>query len=534
MAFRRQDIPKTTRKGKDGAPRRLYPRFIRDQSMLPKIGLAIDYLEGMIGRKRRDLSPDVILDLFGDPKVARCMLNCLAERYRYRSLEFSEVVGKEAALALAGWDLHQPADVRALVYQTTNASNDGFVSAADRSLFLDELASPMGLTGDQLDTLLTLDAEQNQQLVRVGLVPEAADIVARYNANLLASVLRYALSIDICTPGLERTTVEAVLARCGVEARRSGPESVRLIGRRHTQSGWAQAGLRLTRAAMQLLTLSPGGPDLHAVVHLGDQTSELTLDGKGLGGVRPAYRAIADASGIVLASLLDEDVTIMRRRKGDSFAAGWSIRRLPEPIYAAEAMVIPEMAFVRDELVVPVITIPSGPNRAAAMKAAAEIGLQRPVVALGTAEAAEGVYGLAAPEAARLSGILESIRRDYDLEATPQKVLWSELTEGGWVAVDRLTELFPGSELPVEIREWLDDGIAAMVPGFGLGTVGFLEHLSDLVLSGPTDIAAVRGRIAAEVGDNSAADALTLHLVGHHLLGSAPKSADYQAQAVAA
>jgi hypothetical protein len=534
MAFRRQDIPKTTRKGKDGAPRRLYPRFLRDQSMLPKIGLAIDYLEGMIGRKRSDLSPDVILDLFGDPKVARCVLSCLAERYRYRSLEFSEVIGKEAAEALAGWDLHNPADLRALVYQAANASNDGFVGAADRSRFLDELAGPMGLTGDQLDTLLTLDAEQNQQLVRVGLVPEPADIVARYNANLLASVLRYALSIDICTPGLERTTVDAVLARCGVEARRSGSELIRLIGRRHTQSGWAQAGLRLARAALQLIVLSPRSPDVQAVIHLGDQTSELTLDGKGLGGVRPADRAVADASGIVLASLLDEDVAVVRRRKGDTFATGWSIRRLPEPIYVADAMVVPELAFVRDELVVPVITIPSGPGRANAMKAIAAVGAQRPVVALGTAETAEGVYGLPTPEAARLSAILDDIRRDYDMEATPLKVLWSELAGSGWVAADRVTELFPGSDLPGEVREWLDDGIAAMVPGFGLGTVRFLEHLSDLVLSGPTDIAAVRGRIATEVGDSAAADALTLHLVGHHILVSSPPAEDYRERAAAA
>ena len=443
MAFRRQDIPKTTRKGKDGAPRRLYPRFIRDQSMLPKIGLAIDYLEGMIGRKRSDLSPDVILDLFGDPKVARCMLSCLAERYRYRSLEFAEVIGKEAALALAGWDLHEPADVRALVYQTANGSSSGFVGASDRSQFLADIANPMGLSGAQLDTLITLDAEQNQQLVRVGLVPDPADIVARYNANLLTSVLRYALSIDICTPGLERTSVEAILARCDVEARRSGAESVRLIGRRHTQSGWAQAGIKLSRAALHLIALSPGSPDLHAVIHLGDQNSELTLDGKSLGGVRPAQRAVADAAGIVLASLLDEDVTSVRRRKGDGFA-GWSIRRLPDPIYVAEAMVIPEHVFVRDELVVPVIPIPSGSGHVSAMKAAAMIGLQRPVVALGGSEAAEGVYRLATPEAARLALILEAIRRDYDLEATPQKVLWSELTASGWVAADRVTELFPG------------------------------------------------------------------------------------------
>ena len=253
--------------------------------------------------------------------------------------------------------------MRALVYQTANASSDGFVGAADRSRFLDDIATPMGLSGGQLDTLLTLDAEQNQQLVRVGLVPDSADIVARYNANLLASVLRYALSIDICTPGLERTTVEAVLTRCDVEARRSGSESIRLIGRRHTQSGWAQAGIKLSRAALQLIALSPGSPDLHAVIHLGDQSSELTLDGKGLGGILPAHRAVADASGIVLASMLDEDVTNVRRRKGDGFA-GWSIRRLPDPIYVAEAMVIPEHVFIRDELMVPVITIPTGPRRA--------------------------------------------------------------------------------------------------------------------------------------------------------------------------
>ncbi len=223
----------------------------------------------------------------------------------------------------------------------------------------------------------------------------------------------------------------------------------------------------------------------------------------------------------------------MRRRKGDGFA-GWSIRRLPDPIYMAEAMVIPEHVFIRDELMVPVITIPSGSRRASALKAAALIGSQRPVVALGGTEAAEGVYSLATPEATRLAMILENIRRDYDLEATPQKVLWSELAESGWVAADRVTELFPGSELPVEVREWLADGVAAMVPGFGLGTVGFLEHLSDLVHAGSTDIAAVRGRIAAEVGDSPAADALTLHLVGHHFLGSAPKVGDYQERAVAA
>jgi hypothetical protein len=72
MAFRRQDIPRTTRKSEEGGPRRLYPRYIRDLAPLPKIELAIAYLDEMVGRRRADLSPDVILDLFGDLKLARC------------------------------------------------------------------------------------------------------------------------------------------------------------------------------------------------------------------------------------------------------------------------------------------------------------------------------------------------------------------------------------------------------------------------------------------------------------------------------
>ncbi|MCC6314352.1 MAG: hypothetical protein IT337_10105, partial [Thermomicrobiales bacterium] len=56
MAFRRQDIPKTTRKSGDEGLRRVYPRYAKDVALLPKIDLAIDYLDGMVGRRRGDLA----------------------------------------------------------------------------------------------------------------------------------------------------------------------------------------------------------------------------------------------------------------------------------------------------------------------------------------------------------------------------------------------------------------------------------------------------------------------------------------------
>src|SRR5918997_7090066 len=144
MAFRRQDIPKTTRKGEEGQPRRLYPRFAKDRALLPKVELAIGYLDGMVGRRRGDLSPDVVLELFGDPKLARCLLACLADSYRYRTPEIAEVVGEPAALALAAWDLLTPADVRGHVYRAANATQGGFVADLDRAPFLAELSGPLG------------------------------------------------------------------------------------------------------------------------------------------------------------------------------------------------------------------------------------------------------------------------------------------------------------------------------------------------------------------------------------------------------
>src|SRR3712207_9307945 len=101
MAFRRQDIPKTTRKGEEGEPRRLYPRFAKDRALLPKVELAIASLDGMVGRRRGHLSPDLVLELLVDPKLVRCILACLADRYRHRTPELAEVDREAAAEALA-------------------------------------------------------------------------------------------------------------------------------------------------------------------------------------------------------------------------------------------------------------------------------------------------------------------------------------------------------------------------------------------------------------------------------------------------
>ena len=76
-----------------------------------------------------------MLQLFDDPKLARCLVGCLGRSYRYRTQRLAEVVGEQRAAALLVRGIAAPADLRALAYARAN-ERVGFVPAADRAPFL--------------------------------------------------------------------------------------------------------------------------------------------------------------------------------------------------------------------------------------------------------------------------------------------------------------------------------------------------------------------------------------------------------------
>ncbi len=293
MAFRRQDIPKTTRKGADGELRRVYPRFAKDRTLLPKVELAIGYLDGMVGRRRGDLAADTVVELFGDPKLARCMVTTLSEQYRYRTPSFSDVVGQEAAASLAGWDIMTPGHLRAHVYLAVNAGLQGVVSTPERALLLGELAGPLGLEAEQLDELLHLDAERNATLIRIGRRPDARDVVARYNVLLALSMFRHAASVNLLLPGLAPSTAEAVCASHDVAFRGGAAGGWTLSGRRNAFGSYASFGARLARCALHLILACPGAPTGEATVHLGDRVMRWVLDAAVMSILRPRACSIS-------------------------------------------------------------------------------------------------------------------------------------------------------------------------------------------------------------------------------------------------
>lgn len=513
MAFRRQDIPKTTRRGKEGEPRRLYPRYLRDASYLPKIELAIGYLDGMVGRKRGDLSPDAVLDLLGDPKLARCVLTCLADTYRYRTPEFAEVVGEEAALRLAAWDLLTPVAVRDLVYRTLNEQRQGVIDPGERAPFLSDIGETLGVDDDTLDQLLHLDAERNAILVRVGERPKADDIVARYNAMLTLSVLRQSSTIELELPGVPATTVTAVCARWDVACRRTGGDGWRLSGRKDALGPWARFGVKLARCASHLIMLAAETPSGLATVHLGEHTSRFVLDGKAVATLRPKCRVVAGPDGLIRAAVLAGELTASRRGAAEN-GRGWTVRRALEPIVIEEAVVLPELLFVRGQTVVPLVSLDHGMSSSTTI-ALRRVNAMRPIAVCGAAGEATEVPVV--QSAADVWSLLECLDGSVATPTTPVERLRDELIATGWVKDERVVDVL-GDDVPKRIKPLVEDGEAALVPGFGLCRVAVLDEWGDRYLSGEVDVRVLREALAAQVGDVAAADALTLHLLSRQPL----------------
>src|SRR5947209_11903997 len=90
MSFRLADLKRSVRKGKEGhvvAPVRLEgrpPAF--------RIEFLLQQFEDHVGRPRRMLDPDSLLDFVGDARLGRGLLATLAQWYRMRARTFDEVL----------------------------------------------------------------------------------------------------------------------------------------------------------------------------------------------------------------------------------------------------------------------------------------------------------------------------------------------------------------------------------------------------------------------------------------------------------
>src|SRR5262249_59493737 len=155
MALRLQDLCKTTRRAAGNGLPRLFPRVLGDDRLEARLGIAIRFFETHLGRSRAELDAEALMTLFGDPRLARGLLRCLARSYRYCDRPMAEVLGTERAAALTARGQGTPRDLRALAYRRAHQAR-GLVSPAKRADFLMHLVDDLELT--EIEQVLWLHA----------------------------------------------------------------------------------------------------------------------------------------------------------------------------------------------------------------------------------------------------------------------------------------------------------------------------------------------------------------------------------------
>jgi len=523
MLIRHQDIPRTSRSGKDGV-RRLYPRFIKDGGITPPVGHVIGYLDAMTGRRRSELEPDAILSLVPDPRQARSLLTVLGHDYRYRHETIADLVGEPLALALAHQHgLTTAAEVRAWVYRRLNADGHRFVTSAERAAYLQAAGALLGLDGPVLDSMLSIDAERNARLTRVGPRPDVASVVTRYNIALALSVLRTASEVRLSGPGITSDAASAFAERQGVECWTDGDELV-LRGRRDAFGSLARHGARLARVAYLLLARAGKRASLAATVHIGDRSMRWEPDGPTRALFLPIQRTVSlDQAGPTerILAAIDE-----RRRAGDGFE-GWTVRRAPLPVAADNALVAPQLLFVRDGVRVPLVIIAGQPDRGeqAAIETVRES--QPLLVHIPDVASDEEAFDQVAID--ELLAALDDQVNRWSSPVTPIGLVAKELDANGWVPEPRIEQLTRQDDDPARwLHPLLMQRGARWVPGAGL-IDGPIWYDWTLKLSrGPVDLGVIKQAVMRLLGPGAPANAVTLALLDEDptlLVGRLPEAA---------
>src|SRR5687768_9016670 len=194
MSFKTNDFKKTTRTT-DGE-RVLYPYQIKDDRFTASIGYAIAYYERMVGRRRGELEAETLRQFFGDPRLARGLVACLARTYAWREQTFAEALREQPARLLWRAGLTSPAALRAKLYGLANGRYRGVILPHEREEALEFLCSrinmeqdegrrtqdedgdirpasfALGLTPAQFERALALDSEDQHVLIKIGPTPE--------------------------------------------------------------------------------------------------------------------------------------------------------------------------------------------------------------------------------------------------------------------------------------------------------------------------------------------------------------------------
>jgi predicted nuclease of restriction endonuclease-like RecB superfamily len=533
MAFKTADFKKTSRSS--NGERLLYPYQIRDDRYTASIGYAIAYYERMVGRRRAEFEAETLLEFFGDARLARGLVACLARTYAWREQTFAEALGDETAQALWRAGLATPAALRAKLYGLANGRYGGVILPHERgeavqclcdqinAAILDDrrptddnstnsyrgLSTVDGLTVAQFERALTLDSEEQHVLVKQGPTPEPHEIVALYNYHSLETALCHAEILRLRLRGPIWNIIRSVhsLARryrlrydVSGAPRTLFDERIELAvhGGRDALGSWTRAGRRVVRALLRLLAAHPdslaGG---EALIHLKGQTLTLKLDERALQVLGVAARQNAE-----LSEPWDEDIAAaFQKAWGRAFVggrtAGWRLRRDPEPLIGAGAMVVPDFALQRGRERLTLCLATGFATTEALTRDLSKLGGRALVLAVVPSHAAEALRACPVPLATYENQPAEAIaalvttlerrhpRRRAEETLTPWQQLERLVADEGFVEEQAVAALMgcPPDEAARVVQRWGGPSLHVL-PGLGVCAPEALGEIRQLIEDG--------------------------------------------------
>jgi hypothetical protein len=346
MSFRLSDLKKSVRKTKEGY--QVTPARLEGRGAAFKIEFLLQQFEDHVGRPRRLMDPDLLLDFVGDARLGRGLLATLAQWYRMRPRTFPEVLADGGA-GLLRHGIGGPVDLRAWLYAAVNRDGAGYLDPESGAVFWERQARALGERRETLPKLMSLDRPEEAVLVRTGPPPAAADVIAAYNARAHTTLLRSAAEVAVSC-GAHPAVMEHA-ARTWADplevAWRVEGDTLRLFGRADALGSWTRHGRRVERAILELLAL----PDLacrsvRGRVEIGERSCRFAWKADVLA-------TLGAADGAPLAEGLPARIAVLTagfRRERDRGASPWGIRRPSHVLGVEGGACLPHLELRRGDL----------------------------------------------------------------------------------------------------------------------------------------------------------------------------------------
>lgn len=503
MSFSLSDFKKTSRKS--GDKRALHPHQLRDDRYLAAISYAIDYYERMVGRPRKEMQADTLLEFFGDPKLARGIVACLSRTYVWHQPDFSDVLDAESYAALGAIGLDRPAALRAYLYRYVNAHHAGFLPIVGRSVVLETICADLPIDRRTFETLLTLDAAENAVLTKVAGTPTARDIVALYNYHSLETALRYTSALRLTLNGPIWTivrTIHNVSKRYGLRytiqhgegGLFAGHVTVEWVGKRDALGGYGRHGRRVVRALLRLLVAHPDAPMTgEATVHLQGKVYTYVLNAAALAtlGVQAQRIGRGDEAWEAAGAITLLNAWNRAYLRGET--GGWRLRRDPEPLISEDGVIVPDFLIIRGQQRAFLVLADNKAGVDALIKPLKALNGRAIVMIATEAEWAKHLAALpalvvphvGAPSARMLARSLPAPTTMAELGESKWQRLERILQTEGFVDDARLADLLncPLDAVPATIRGWRPD-LASYFLGIGLCTSDTVQEIRSLLQAG--------------------------------------------------